>query len=320
VVTRPARPGDEGLFVLQSGATLAGRLVTSGPDGDLVELVGGARVKLAPGTLRGVAVTEASAQEPPAEWLRLYLRDGRVVEGRVLERKAGAARLSTREGEELEVALADIRTEEDFSTRRVHRGGPADAGSGRYLNVPSAFLPGARQLVVGVSATLQPSLTLGLTSWLAATVASALPALTAEGLGGNAALALQASAPLLPWLRLSGGTQLFRSRAGNLGQLSGGATLGDEDLHLTLHAGPPLPWAVRLGNFGDATVAAGGTWRFSSYGAVVLEVWGGRKDQLGAAAYRHQLDRFSFEIGAMASTIGQAAPWLGFAWQPRLGF
>src|SRR5689334_1638008 len=49
----PARVGDDGVFVFRSGGTVAGRLVSTGPEGDVVELRSGQRVRLPAGAVVG---------------------------------------------------------------------------------------------------------------------------------------------------------------------------------------------------------------------------------------------------------------------------
>jgi hypothetical protein len=318
VASRPARAGDRGLLLLADGTTLSGLLVSSGAEGDVVELAGGERVRLAPGAVRGIATADAPGGAREG-WVRLFRNDGSVVEGRLLSREGGTVRLETAPGERVEIAEADLKAEEDFGEQRVRRGGPPDAARARLFHLPTAFLLGAGELVVAVDATIQPSASYGVTSWLTVQLASALPVLQGQELSGNVTPSLRAGLPVLPWLRLAGGAQLYASSRGSIGHLLASATLGSEDLQLTLFGGPPPAWAGRFGRFGDVVGGAGGSWRFARFGTVVAEAWKGSRDGLGSVAYRHQLDRVAFEVGLAASTAGRATPFAALAWRVREG-
>jgi hypothetical protein len=95
------RPGEEGVFRLRSGGTIAGRVVSSGPDGEVVELRSGQRLRLAPGALverLGTLPVLGDPRDPdpedPARSHHLHVPSALALPVRGVEVRATAASLT----------------------------------------------------------------------------------------------------------------------------------------------------------------------------------------------------------------------------------
>jgi hypothetical protein len=309
------------VFQLRTGSTLAGRLISSGPEGDLVQLRSGDRVRLPAGMVVGRVggLTPLGAEPAPEQRTRVHavLGDGRKVSGRLVSRDAGTLRIEQDDGTVLEVREEEL-AKIAFAEERYR--GPPDPGRGRYLHVPSAFPLGRSEFAVSASSAATSTVEVGLTRWLALSAGVSLPVAYGLPVGSASYVGdLTARAPLLPWLRVAGGVRAIADEGGASALLFGAVTLGTENAHLTLYAGPPAPDAGRLGRFDEVVGAVSGLWRVHRHAALVAETWltprSDRPEALAALAGRLVTRRYSLDLGWIQTTAGEGGPWVAFGWR-----
>lgn len=318
-----ARTGDSGIFLLRSGARLAGRLVARGADGDVIELRSGERVHLAAGSVVGRVGTidaKAAEPEPPAQRVRVFLRDGRTVEGDLLEQDASRVRIRTPDGETQEYRTPEVREVFHLSELRSDKGGLPDPARGHYLYVPSAFGLGAGTYQVSATTVAVPTLAYGITGWLSVSAGLIAPLMYGTpipelGVTG----AVTASVEALSWLRVAGGVQATSGQGGTAVLLFGAVTAGTPALNLSLYAGPPMPEAERLGRFDEVIVAVAGGARMSRRTGLLLEAWVTPRfdspEALVGLAFRAIVgEHLALDVGAMATTGSALGPWLSVCW------
>lgn len=322
-----ARPGDEGVFLLRRGATLAGRLVTRGSDGDVIELRSGERLRLPAGSVVGrlgpIGKEPAPEPAPGPEQVRVFLRDGRSVDGELVERDPDRVRIRTPDGKTVEFQAADVREVFHLAELRADRGGPVDPARGHYLFVPSAWGLAGGEYQVAFTAAEVPSLALGVTDWLTVSAGLVAPLLYESPVSNpSVSASLTASVEALPWLRAAGG---FRGIAGPFGQtlfLFGTITAGTPTAHVSLYAGPPMPDAGRFGRFDETIAAVAGTARVTGWSSILFESWvTPRRDQpeafVGLAARAFVGDHLAIDAGGFATTASQWGPWVALTWTGR---
>lgn len=318
-----ARPGDTGIFLLRSGARLAGRLVARGADGDVIEFPSGERVHLAAGSVvgrLGPIDAKAPEPEPSAQRVRVFLRDGRTVEGDLVEQDESRIRIRTAEGEAQEYRASEIRQVFHLSELREDRGGPSDPARGRYLYVPSAWVLRAGQYQVAVTTAEVPDMAVGVTDWFTVSAGLVAPLLYGHPAPDVSVTAsLTAGFEALSWLRAAGGLRGVTGPAGQAVFLFGTVTVGTPTTHLSLYAGPPMPEAGRLGRFDETILALGATARLASRASLLFEAWvTPRRDEpevlLGLAARVLVGDQLAIDGGALAVVAGGWGPWLAVSW------
>jgi hypothetical protein len=327
--TVEARPGDEGVFLLRSGARLAGRLVSRGADGDVIELRSGERLRFPAGSVVGrlgpISGEPAPGPAPAPGQVRVFLRDGRTVEGDLVDRRDGGVRIQRPDGSMQEFQESEIREVFSLSELAADRGGLPDAARGRYLYVPSAFGLGAGRYRVTATTVEVPEVAYGVTDWLSVSAALIAPLMYGTpfpqpGLTG----AVTASVEALPWLRAAGGVRATSGQGGSAVLLFGTVTAGTETSHLSLYAGPPMPEAGRLGRFDEVIVAAAGTVRVTRRSGLLMEAWvTPRLDQpealIGLGIRLLAAERVTVDVGAMATTAPNWGPWLAVSWADPWG-
>jgi hypothetical protein len=318
----PARAGDEGVFLLQSGSTLAGRLVSSGPDGDVIRLRSGDHVRLPAGSVIGRvgALAPLGAEPDPGperESVRIVLRDGRSVSGRVVSREGGTIRVALPDGTTQEIAEAEVVR---IAFREEEYRGPPDPARARYMHILSA-LPFARgDLAVGASSTAMYSAETGLLRWLSVSAGLSLPLVYGTPPPGPAFVAdVVARVPITGWLHAAGGVRGLGGEDGFSALLFGAVTAGGPAAHLTLYAGPPLPEAARLGRFDEVVIGAAGSVRVWRHVGLVAEGWvTPRTDEpvaLLAAGARLYTRALFVDLGWAQSTDETGVPWVAVGWR-----
>jgi hypothetical protein len=316
----PARPGDRGVFLLQSGATLVGRLVSSGPEGDVVELPSGERWRLAAGSVVGrvgaIAPPGAEPAPAPAGSVRVRLADGRTLGGELVAHEGGVLRLRTGAGE---VAIPDVEIREVRFAEEVYRG-PADPGRGRHLHAPSALPLAAGELVVGAGSVSTLLVEAGLWRWVGLSAGLAHPVAYGTPAPESAYFAdLTLRAAPLRWLHAAGGARATQGRGGFSSVLFAAVTATAGRGALTLYAGPAAPEAGRLGRFDEVVAAAAGTLRVHRHAAFVAEAWVTPRSEspeaLGALAGRLLTSRLFLDLGVAATTAGEGFPWIAAGWR-----
>ena len=322
-----ARPGDEGVFLLRNGSTLAGRLVARGSDGDVIELRSGDRLRLPAGSVVGRMgpIGGGPAPEPPPGpgQVRVFLRDGRSVDGDLVERNPDHVRIRTPDGKTVEFQAADVRGVFHLAELRSDRGGPVDPARGHYLFVPSAWGLAGGEYQVAFTAAEVPSLALGVADWLTVSAGLVAPLLYEHPVSNpSVSASLTASVEVLSWLRAGGG---FRGISGPFGQtlfLFGTITAGTQTAHVSLYAGPPMPDAGRFGRFDETVAAVAGTARVTGWGSFVFESWvTPRRDHpeafVGLAARAFVGDHLAIDAGGFATTATAWGPWVALTWTGR---
>ncbi len=319
-----ARPGDEGVFLLRSGGTLAGRLVARGADGDVVELRSGERLRLPAGSVVGrlgpIGKEPAPEPAPGPEQVRVFLRDGRSVDGELVERNDSRVRIRTPDGGTQEFQPSEVREVFFLSELRADRGGQPDPARNHYLHVPSAFSLGAGTYQVAATAIELPAVAFGVTDWLTLSAGAIAPLMYGTpipqpGVTG----ALTASIEALRWLRAAGGVRALGGPGGPALLLFGTVTAGTPSLHMSLYAGPPMPEAGRLGRFDEVIAAVAGAARLSNRTGLLLETWVTprleRREALFGLAFRAlPVDHLALDLGAMVTTAAAWGPWLAVGW------
>lgn len=320
----PTRPGDRGVFRLRGGGTVAGRLVESGTARDVVELESGDRLILPAGSIVGRAADlprpgRAPEAPPQPGVVRVFLKDGRTPQGKLLARDGGGLRLRTADGQELAFDAGEIRDVLILDQLRADRGGHPDPARGSYVTLPSAFRLRGDELRLRASAAEPGTVAIGVTDWLEVAGGATAPLFVGAGtspLGGM--LDASAHRALLDWLSASGGVRVFGERAGMSAVLHGELTAGTPAVSATLYAGPPLPGAGRLGSFEEVVVGLAGTGRLTAHVALLGEAWMTPRidapEAAGAVALRLLGTSLALDAGLLLSTDRTLAPWLALGW------
>ncbi|MFT3914037.1 MAG: hypothetical protein QM704_07955 [Anaeromyxobacteraceae bacterium] len=314
------RAGDEGVFRLRRGGTIAGRVVSRDAARDVLRLRSGQEVVLPAGDLvaRVGDYEEPDAPRPgDARRIRLALKDGSNVEGELVARGASSVTIRV-DGQERTYPWSAVRGVFEYASLLAHRGGPADAAGVRYVHASSATGLPAGGLVVDATAE-GLALGWGVARWLTASAGVSTPyRWNGRAVAPDYVLGADGHVPLLPWLSASAGVRAQRTGRGNVVWAEGALTAGGEDFHATVFAGPPLAGAGRLGAFDGAAVGAALSSRFTARVTGILEAFTtpqGGTDVAGAAAARlHLASAWSVELGALGSRRA-VLPWLAVTWR-----
>jgi hypothetical protein len=313
---RRAWPGDEGTIALASGATLVGRVVAMAPDGDVVELTSGARLKFPPGSILGLAnpLPPVPAADRDEEVL---LADGRVIRGVVVAHDDTTLTIRDRRSGDTRLPLADVLDRRP-SPRWGFGEAVADPARGRLLATPTALRLERGEVAVAIAGFVQPSVTVGVLPGVQLRASGVVPSLYAGDDAFSGALAVQAGFSPLRRLHLAGGVTGSLERSGGAAFLFGLATLGTPNGHVTVYAGPPAVSAAHVGVLSDTVLAAGGALRLHRFGGIVGEQWLARREgearMVSSLAGRAFLGGWALDLGllvAYGDGPTDTAPWLG---------
>lgn len=306
---RPAFRGDEGIFLLREGGTITGRLLTTSDNGDVVELADGSRTFLPGHSILGLLA-------PEGDGVRVVLRDGRVVEGRLVEGSGETVRLEAA-GARIDLPARAVREARGQEGRLALARGLVDPARGRSLWAPTAFALDPGEISLAAGPLPSPAVSAGLLLGLGLSAGTTLPVWYADGLGTNGTLGASLSLTILPWLRAAGGIEAYFSSKGDLVSAFAATTVGSEDRYLSLFAGAPPAGADRLGGYGRRIVSAAASWRPWSSVALLAEAWRGidgqRHGTLGALGARIFAQRVALDVGLAASGEGRLFPFLSLA-------
>ncbi|MFO0582216.1 MAG: hypothetical protein U0229_08095 [Anaeromyxobacter sp.] len=314
-LTLPARPGDRGLFLLGDARRFAGRFVVE-PDGTPgIALASDAVLRLAPGAIVGRLPDPGKSGPGDPPRVLLVTKD-RTLDGVLLARGDGVLRVRTLEGEEVDVAEADLGRAE-FQDPVMPMRAWSDPSRLRYVHLPQ---PGALRRGEW---TLRSSLEcpLGLETaaldWLVLSAALEAPLLFGDPVPPTGTRLDVTGQLELAGVRLSAGVTAVRSQGATTTSLHGAAALGGPRLHATVYAGPPVAAAARLGGFDPIVVGAAGAAWVTGQVAFVAETWWTprRSSPAGAVAAvaRLALAHLALDAGALASTDGKVVPWFAVA-------
>lgn len=317
---RPPRRGDVGTFVLRDGRRIDGELVVSSEHGDVIALPEGRReflpgrsvVAVVPKDDRFLTAWDAL----PPDGVVVRLRDGSVVEGRLLEHGGETVELQGLAGERRSLGVDEV-------AEAVVPEGPlpslrsrAAVARTRALWTPTAFLLEPGEMLATSSELLTAWLAAGVLPVAMLSAGTTVPAGYARDFGSNVSLDAKVGFEFLPWLHVAGGVSSYLSSEGDLVSGYLALTAGWPDRYLTLFAGPPPPGAHRLGHFGDRIFSAAACWRLGPRLALLGEGWLGRasrKEMLGALGARFLWSRFSLDVGAATATAEALVPFLALS-------
>jgi hypothetical protein len=321
-----ALPGESGLLLLRQGGTLKGRLVSTGPEGDAVELADGSLIRLRAGSVVGiVAATREAAANSRIEVERL---DGRVLSGRLISRDATSVTVDV-DGSPTPTPLSEIRAVRLAPGTGIGTSWldvpSASAARIRTLQAPTAFRLEPWESAVSVIGLAEPTATIGVTRFGTLSVSVAFPGL--YGQTGSESWQVSADAGFEP-LRLIRVSAGFRAefQSGTQGWLYGALTGGTPGAYLSLYAGPPPLGAVDRGEFGKTALSLAGGAELLPSVWVLAESWFGRgaegqvSTQYGGGV-RVGWSFFFFEIGLVNRPSGVLPVWasLGAGGRPAGG-
>lgn len=277
--------------------------------------------------------------------VRVTLRDGQVVTGRLVERRAdGAVRLELSSGTLLTLdgaAVAAVREESRASRAPTAEAWFLDPNRTRYLYGPSAMMLRRNEVSVGQLELLATTASFGVTDFLSVQAGTAVPLLFAsppESL--HALFAVKVGGPVSERLFLAAGTQalwlpFLRSLPPRgvplLGLVFGTATYGLWDAHVSVSAGVPVNLLGGPENLqawlGNVIIAVSGNYRLARSLALVSENWlmvqtasPGGFLLLDALAVRILGERLAVDVGLVLATnqdglaVPIPIPWLAFTY------
>jgi hypothetical protein len=286
----------------------------------------------APEENRTEEINKAFAEEETPRHVRLTLKNGRTVEGRLLLRDDMQMLVLTEGGEPVSVDVEQVRRYDEPLRNR---------NRSRYLFGGSALMPDPGQITLTQLEVLATVFEVGISDHFSFQVGGALPAFFLGAEGINAFAAVKAGASVNKYVHLAFELKLLA--LGLLERLATGsvpavglaavtATLGTEDLNATVSTGPPFNLS-QISNGGQ--VVGVPMFTLSAFARVhqnvglVTENWflpkvdsAGRwfiADALGARFFG---DRWAVDVGllVLSTYVSQPAPvppvlpWLNFSW------
>jgi len=315
--TMAAMPGESGVFLLRQGGTLAGRLISTGPDGDVVELADQSVVRLRAGSVVGVVA--GTGEAAASSRIEVERRDGRVLSGRLISRDATSVTVDV-DGSPTPTPLSEIRAVRLAPGTGI---GPswldvpsASAARIRTMQAPTAFRLEPWEAAVSVTGLAEPTVTLGVTRYGTVSVSVAFPGL--YGQTGSESWRVSGDAGFEP-LRLIHVSAGFRAefQSGTQGWFHGALTGGTPGAYLSLYAGPPPLGAVDRGEFGKVALSLAGGAELLPSVWVLAESWFGRgtegqvSTQYGGGV-RVGWSFFFFEVGLVSRPSGEFPVWASF--------
>lgn len=274
-----------------------------------------------------VPAAEPAAASAPAGGaegeVRVVMHDGQVLRGRLVARDASTLTLEMA-GARLSLPASAVR---EVASATGARGGAArDPNRTRYLYSPSAFLLRQGEGYLSQTQLFVTSVAVGATDWLTLQAGTVLPVLFYAPTMTPFVVAVKAGGPVGGGVHLAGGFQTAvipgLSAAPAVGILFGTLTLGDEDRHVSLSAGPPFLLSKSSSALGAVLVSLSGAVRVSPSFALVTDNWlipvDGRAYLVGSAALRFITDRLGIDAGfVFFEGAGVPLPWLDFSWHWR---
>ena len=252
----------------------------------------------------------------------VLLKDGQKLQGTLLSRDADGIALEV-SGARMQLPAGSIDQLAPPGSVAAAGRWPRDANRTRYLYSPSGFMLRQGEGYVSQTEIFITSVGVGLTDWLTLQVGSVLPVLFVEPRSTPFLVAVKAGGSPSPHLHLAGGFQMLAipgySELPAVGFLFGTLTLGTEDLHLGISAGPPFAFNKSDSALGAAIVSISGNWRVARAVALVSENWlvpvSGRLQGIGSLAVRFLGEHLAVDAGfVFANGAVAPLPWLDFTW------
>ncbi len=288
----PPVPGDAGTFTLRDGATITGKLLRTGEEGDVLELTDETHVRFPPGGI--TALQDARARAGEATRVRAVLRGGTVLEGTVVRRGPRGIAIREPGAPPVDVPWETVRSLEylgAISTGPDWARAPADGPArDRTLFAPTAFLFAPGELQLSVTGVVQPTLSAGILPFLGASAWTVIPVLQAQGHPATGALMVKGGLSPLSWLHLMAGVQGAVESGGVTVAPVLAVTMGTPRAYGNVSLAPTPVGGARSGQFEKGALAVSGGVALTSWGMLLAEAWvgtshsGGPSTQLGGAA------------------------------------
>jgi hypothetical protein len=287
-----------------------------------------------------IAVPEARAQGPasppaaaapappaappgpqPGQEVVLVLKDGQRLKGKLVSQDASGVTIES-SGARMQFPAASIQAVAVPGSDAAEGAWPRDPNRTRYLYSPSGFMLRQGEGYLSQTELLLTTVGFGLTDWLTLQAGTILPWVIYEPSTMPFTVALKVGGSVSRYVHLAGGFQAFAApglATGAAGLVFGTVTLGTEDLHLGVSAGPPFALGSGTSELGQVVVSVSGNWRVSRAIALVSENWfaqvDGSTEWIGGAAVRFIGDRLGVDAGFLFTTgTSFPVPWLDFTW------
>jgi hypothetical protein len=282
----------------------------------------GAPTTTAAPTTASTTPTTPTAWPQPGQPVVVILKDGQRFQGTLVSREADGYTVEV-SGARMQLPAGSIERLAPPGSVAADGAWPRDANRTRYLYSPSGFMLRQGEGYISQTEIFITSIGVGLTDWLTLQAGSVLPVLFFDPRSMPFILALKAGGSPSPYLHVAGGFQLLAipgySEVPAVGFLFGTLTLGTEDLHLGISAGPPFAFNKSNTAFGVAIVSVSSSWRVARAVALVSENWfvpvDGRTQAVGSLAVRFLGEHLAVDAGfAFANGARAPLPWLDFTW------
>jgi hypothetical protein len=272
-----------------------------------------------------LALAAPSDSDAPAigSEVRVVLADGQELRGRLTARDTGGVSIDV-SGTPLTFPTSAVREVTPAPPPGADAARPRDPNRTRYLYSPSAFFLRQGEGYVSQTELLMTSVAVGATDWLTLQAGTVIPVLFYEPTSLPFLLAVKVGGHVGGPVALAAGFQTLVlpgvAEAPAIGVAFATVTLGDEDHHLSVSAGPPFLLSHGTTDLGPVLIAVSGAVRLSRGVALVSENWilpGGNTstDVLASGAVRLIAQRLGVDVGLVfANGAGVPLPWLDFTW------
>ena len=257
----------------------------------------------------------------PGQPVVVVLKDGQRLTGTLVSQGADGVTIES-SGVRLPIPASSIKLLAAPGSEAAEGAWPRDPNRTRYLYSPSGFMLRQGEGYVSQTELILTTVGYGLTDWLTVQAGTVLPWVFFDPSTMPFVLALKAGGSPSEYVHLAAGFQAFTIPGlgtGTAGLLFGTVTLGTEDLHLGVSAGPPFAIGSGTSELGKVVVSVSGNWRVARSIALVSENWfvqvEGSTEVVGSAAVRFIGERLGVDAGflfAKGATV--PVPWLDFTW------
>ena len=267
----------------------------------------------------------AAAVEPapaPGQEVVVVLKDGQRLRGRLVSQDERGVTIES-SGSRLQLPAASVRSLAFPGSEAAEGPRPRDPNRTRYLYSPSGFMLRQGEGYLSQTELLITSVGVGLTDWLTLQAGTVLPWVAFEPSTMPLIVAVKVGGSPSGVVHLAGGFQTLLipgvPEVPAVGLLFATVTLGSEDLHLGISAGPPFALRHGTSTLGKALVSVSGNWRVGRSVALVSENWFVQVDRdtkvVGSAAVRFIGERFGVDAGFLFPQGSRIpVPWLDFTW------
>ncbi len=268
------------------------------------------------------AAPQAAPGLAPGQEVVVVLKDGQRLRGTLVSQDAGGVTIES-SGARMQLPAASIQAVALPGSEVALGPWPRDPNRTRYLYSPSGFMLRRGEGYLSQTALIITSVGYGLTDWATLLAGTVLPWVFFDPSTMPFILAVKAGGSPSPHLHLAGGFQTLVipgvSELPAVGFLFGTVTLGTEDLHLGVSAGPPFALSHGTSQLGKAVVSVSGNWRVARSVALVSENWFVPVDHttkvVGSAAIRFIGERLGVDAGFLFfQGTSVPIPWLDFTW------